>query len=551
MVPVTRRLACAATAVAVALLAASCAEPDLTVGVPDVAPTTTLPPRVVTPPPTVATTQAPAPASDPAAIPPEAPEPPPAPAAQPTPQPVPPPGESSAASEPTPPDLPPGPSTDVPSEPPPPEPPPEPEPAPAPPPDTRFRGLTDTTLRVGVIADVETGGVADDRSLSVHTAVRAWAEAVNAAGGLAGRIVEVVTLDAGLFGHEAVLGQACADEIFALVGSDALFDDEGVDLLSDPACDLVDFPARTHSLQRAAAPRTFVSTPVPTDTVEVGALRWVAERQPVRIGATATFFVDFPVTVIATEQVVEAARGLGFEFVYDPTVSFGESFEPHVGAMIAAGAYHLLWEGDTQRLVDLLAASAAAGLSFGVSCGSACHGALFLHSAGAAADGVVIWSRYLPLREEGYSPELSAYRRWLGVVDPGATPDLLGVAAWAAGRLFEEAVRRAVGAGTPTEDLASLTPAAVAAAAAGIVNWNGHGLHGVTNPGLGDPTPCGVVMGFSGGNLYRLHPVEPGTFDCSPENLFNLQATARLGLDEIDTSGPPKEPPEVAEPDVG
>ncbi len=541
MVPVTRHLVRTLAVAAVAALLAACAEPDLTVGVPVTAPTTTQAPREVTAPPTsVTTTQAPAP--DPAD---EAPEAPPALTPAPTPEPVPPP------SEPSPP--PPDPASEGPPSDPPPDPSPQPEPPPAPPRAERFRGLTETLLRVGVIADVETGGVADDRSRSVHTAVQAWAEAVNAAGGLAGRTVEVVTLDAGLFGHEATLTQACAYDLFALVGSDALFDDEGVDLLSDPACNLLDFPARTHSPQRAAAPRTFVATPIPNDIVEVGALRWVAERQPVRIGATATFFVDFPVTVIATEQVVEAARSLGFGFVYDPTVSFGESFEPHVQAMIEAGAFYLLWEGDTHRLVDLLTATAAAGLSLGVSCGTACHGSLFLRSAGEVADGVVIWSRYLPLREEEYSPELSAYRRWLGVVDPEATPDLLGVAAWAAGRLFEEAVLRAVGAGTPGEDLALLSPATVAAAAAGIVNWNGNGLHGVANPGLGDPTPCGVVMGFSGGNLYRLHPVEPGTFDCSPENLFNLRATARLGLDPdgSDTTEVPEQLPEPVVADAG
>ena len=425
-------------------------------------------------------------------------------------------------------------------------PPPRSEPADTPPdpePGVKIPGLTTETLRVGVIADVETGGVADGRSRSVHSAMRAWAEAVNAAGGLAGRTVEVVALDAGLFGHEATLVEACAGDIFALVGSDALFDDEGVELLAGPDCNLVDFPARVHSPLRAAAPRTFQATPLSNEAVEVGALRWVADRQPVRIRSTGTFFVDFPVTVIAAERLVEAARGLGFELIYDPSVAIGGDFDPYVGEMIDAGVHHLLWEGDTHRLVDLLASASVAGLSVGVNCGSACHSALFLSSAGATADGVLVWSRYLPLREDVHSPELAAYQQWLAVVDPGATPDLQGVAAWAAGRLFEEAVRRAIRAGTPEEDAAALSRATVAAAASRIVNWHGHGLHGPSNPGPGDPTPCGVVMGVSGGKLFRFHPVEPGTFDCSPENLFDLEATAQLGLDL------PAEPVVTGEPD--
>lgn len=530
-----RRVLPALAVIAAAVLVAACAEPDLTAGVPNTTTTTAPVPRVVDPPD-------------------GRPDPPPPPDGSGS-------AQGSAGESPPPagaappPADPGGPAAPQGAQ----EPPASPEPAPQPsssdaraervepseaPPESgeEIRGLTPTTLRIGVIADVETGGVADDRSLSVHTAMWAWAEAVNAAGGLAGRAVEVVTLDAGLFGHEATLAEACAGDIFALVGSDALLDDEGVELFDDPACDLVDFPARVHSPQRAGAPRTFQAAPVSSDVVAVGALRWVADRQPVRIGSTATFFVDLPVAVIAAERTIEAARSLGFELIYDPSVAIGESFDPYVQDMIAAGVHHVLWEGDTHRLVDLLASVSAAGLPLGVNCGSACHSALFLSSAGETADGLLIWSPYLPLREEVYSPELAAYRRWLAVVDPQATPDQQGVAAWAAGRLFEEAVRRATGTGTPEEDPVALSPATLAAAASRIVNWHGHGLHGASDPGPGDPTPCGVVMGVSGGKLLRFHPVEPGMFDCSPENLFSLEATALLGLDTPAESGTAEAP---------
>ena len=529
-----RRLTLVLAALAVAALLAACAEPDLTVGVPNT--TTTAPPRVVESPDS-SETPAPVPdggaetaspaetAPDPAAEPP-GPEEPPAGGAEPPPGPAPP-AQPAEGSEPPAPVEDPAASGQEPSEP------------PAPAPGAEVAGLTATTLRVATIADVETGGVADGRSRSVHSAMRAWAEAVNAAGGLAGRNVEVVALDAGLFGHEAVLAEACAGDIFALVGGDALLDDEGIEMLADPACDLVDFPARVHSPRRAASPRTFQAVPVSNEFVNVGALRWVAERQPVRIRSTATFFVDLPVTVIAAERTAEAARDVGFELVYDPSVAIGESLDPYVEDMAAAGVHHVLWDGDTHRLLDLLASLDAADLTVGINCATACDSALFLETAGETADGVLMWSPFLPLREEAHSPELAAYRQWLAVVEPGAAPDLQGLAAWAAGRLFEEAVRRAIGAGTPAEDPGALSPFGVAVAAAGIVNWHGHGLHGPSSPGTGDPSPCGVVMGASGGNLFRFHPVQPGTFDCLPDNLFALQATAQLGLESVpEPAGP-------------
>jgi hypothetical protein len=521
-----RRLAQALAVFAAVALFAACAEPDLSVGVPNT--TTTAPPPGVTRSPDSSETPAPEPdGGGETASPPEAPPDPPV--APPDPQ-----EPAAGGAEPPPTTAPP---TRPAEDPEPPAPVEEPaasgqEPSEPPPPATgaEVAGLTAATLRVGVIADVETGGVADGRSRSVHVAIEAWAAAVNAAGGLAGRTIDLVMLDAGLFGHTSAIAEACAGDIFALVGSDALFDDEGIELLTEPGCNLVDFPALVHSPLRAAAPRTFQAVPVSSEVVNVGALRWVADRQPVRIRSTATFFGDLPATVIAAEQTAEAARSLGFELVYDPSVTIGESFDPYVEDMMAAGVHHILWDGDALRLVDLLASTSAAGMEVGVSCGSACHSALFLSSAGDSADGVLIWSPYLPLREESHNPELAAYRQWLEVVDPDATPDLQGLAAWAAGRLFEEAVGRAIGAGTPEENPDALSPAAVVAAARLIVNWHGHGLHGATDPGTGDPTPCGVVMGVNGGRLLRFHPVEPGTFDCSPQNFFDLDATALLGL---------------------
>lgn len=538
-----RRIALAVAIAASALLLAACAEPDLTAGVPNT--TTTAPPGAPStdPAPEAGTTAPPAPPAESADT---ASRPQPASGGEPEP------AGGATSDDPSSASAPDSAADSVPlAEPSAAEPLEDPsseaaqqtDPLGDPAPGGTMPGLTDSTLRVGVIADVETGGVADGRSRSVHSAMAAWTEAVNAAGGLAGRTVELVLLDAGLFGHESALAEACAGDIFALVGSDALLDDEGVELLGEPDCALVDFPARVHSPQRAAAPRTFQAVPVSSAVVNVGALRWVAERQPVRIRSTATFFVGFPVSVIAAEQTAEAARSLGFELVYDPSVAIGESFAPYVEDMVVAGVHHVLWDGDTHRLVDFLAAAAEAGLAVGVNCGSACHSELFLRSAGETAEGVLIWSPYLPLREEEHNPQLAAYRQWLQSVDPDATPDLLGVAAWAAGRLFEEAVARATGAGTPEEDPDVLSPATVAAAARRIVSWHGHGLHGGSDPGSGEPTPCGVVVGVSDGRLLRFHPVEPGTFDCSPENLFDLEATAQLGLDVAIESEAPEPSP--------
>ena len=549
-------------------LLASCAHPDLTVGVPPEELITGNSPRPPAEPAEPVAPPSPAPAT---AIPstgstengPEAGEVP-TPSTTAAPDREPPPAETP---------VPPAPS------PPPPDPILRQPPVPAAP--VRVAGLTESTIKLGVIVDDKTGGVDDGRSTSAFLAVLAWAEALNADGGLAGRRVRVGLIDAGLFGHDEALRQVCEGDFFAVVGSDALFDDEGAEQLSSPECGLLDFPARANSSVRANLPNSFFSVPVPAGMVEVGTLRVMTERHPEAPSSTATIFVNFPTTVVAVEQILEAAMSMGYEVVYDPTVEFDADFSVHSEALEEIGAKMLIWAGDANRLADILDAAAAAEFSFEVACWSACHSAVFLDLLAGRLDApggpnsgpsldpnldvsvsfggeILTWSPFLPPSEQAHGPELQAYRLWLEEVEPGSEPDLKGVAAWAAARLFEEAVLRSVHAGTPREDFDLLTAEAVTDAARGIGNWNGRGLHGVSHPGRGVPTPCGVVLAVSEDGWRRVHPVEPGTFDCSPENLFTLEATAMLGLggeepevESVIEPEPPEEPSEDDEPSDG
>ena len=407
-------------------------------------------------------------------------------------------------------------------------------------------GLTSETMKLGVIVDYETGGVADGRSHSAFLAVLSWAEAVNADGGLAGRRVRVGLIDAGLFGHAEALRQVCDGDFFALVGSDALFDQEGLEQLEDPECGLADFPARANSPKRASSSVSFYSVPIPAGVVEAGAMRALAERHPEAVKTAASIFVDFPATVVATEQTREAAMGLGYEFRYDPTVDFDADFAEQAKLLSVLEVSSLIWAGDAFQLAELLSSAAGEGLELQVSCAAACHGAQLTElmaeateaasersegETAEAASELLTWSPYLPPGEEDYSSELAAYRQWLEEVEPGAEPDIRGVAAWSAARLFEEAVLRAVRGGTPSEDFALLSPETLTEAARGIINWNGRGLHSVTHPGRGEGTPCGVVLSVGAEGWERVRPAERGTFDCSEENLFTLEVTAGLGLD--------------------
>ena len=126
--------------------------------------------------------------------------------------------------------------------------------------------------------------------------------------------------------------------------------------------------------------------------------------------------------------------------------------------------------------------------------------------------------------------ELTNYIFWLGRSFPEAEPDAVGISAWAAGLLFEEAVNRATNAGTSQFDPDLLTRANVRDAVDTIDSWTASGLHGEASPAAGQPSECFVVMRLVAGEWRRIYPFGPGNFECD-DNLLTLVETAELGTE--------------------
>ena len=220
-------------------------------------------------------------------------------------------------------------------------------------------GVTDTTIRVGVIADVETGGIADGRSRSAWGGVAAWAEAVNLFGGLGGRQIEVVYIDTGLFNHEAAIARACQGDIFAIVGSDALFDHEGLSQLGGDDCPVLDFPAVAHSPQRQGRAETFLSNPTPPAIAQVGPLQTLAETNPEGVDAAAMILLeDLSTSIIRGEKEIEAALSQGYTTVLEPTTQLNSLLcapQEMYDQMAEQGVRSLLWPTDGVWLAQFLA----------------------------------------------------------------------------------------------------------------------------------------------------------------------------------------------------
>ena len=532
-------------------------------------------------------------------------------------------------------------------------------------------GVTDTTIRVGVIADVETGGIADGRSRSAWGGVAAWAEAVNLFGGLGGRQIEVVYIDTGLFNHEDAIARACQGDIFAIVGSDALFDHEGLSQLGDEDCPVLDFPAVAHSPQRQGRAETFLSNPTPPAVAQVGPLQTLAEAAPDGVNAAAMILLDdLPTSIIRGEKEIEAALSQGYTTILEPTTQLSSLIcapQEMYDQMAEQGVRSLLWPTDGVWLAQFLAGgdpenAADADLAAEESEGSeedeggevgtegedeagtpasegeagtpasesdiASDGTSEETAEDVAEDGetstvpenqegsqeseeqqptaaetspdsttisafncpvtdesetpqddaadprerlslefalcditcnrsdfsaaiaetptdtsnIRLATHLLPLEEAQLNRDLTQYITTLSFLSRSdsrlpAEPDLQGVAAWAAARLFEEAVRRAT---QPEADapLAPLTTEAVLEAVSTIEEWDAHGIHPPSNPGQKIPTDCFVLLAYQpsqdaaattpANTWQRQHPVTPGQWDCSPDNLYTLRITGGL-----------------------
>jgi hypothetical protein len=364
-------------------------------------------------------------------------------------------------------------------------------------------------------------------------------------------MVEVVRIETQplLGDHAEAIDKACNSDVFALVGSTALFDSLGLDQLNAGACGLPDFPATVQSSERLASPATTSTNPVMSSVWQAGWARYFARQDPEAVEAAAALYLEFPVSIINGERTIEAASAQGYEFVAREQLSFSADYEAVAVDIADNNVDMLTWTADGGRLVELLAAFEEAGArpAF-IDCGMLCYSDDFVAAAGDAGDGVYTWLPTLPLEESDSVPELTRYLFWRGSVSPESEPSSIGVLAWASALLFEEALNNAIGLNTSDYDPDNLTRAGVIAATAGITNWDARGLHGPSNPAEGIPSACVVVLRLDNGGWERVFPNRRGELNCADANLVSLSITQSLSEEDETLAPEPGEELEEAEP---
>jgi ABC-type branched-subunit amino acid transport system substrate-binding protein len=247
----------------------------------------------------------------------------------------------------------------------------------------------------------------------------------------------------------------------------------------------------------------------------VGPARYVKAKYPDAIKKAAVIHSGIEVVDVQAERLVKAYESEGFEFIVDlRPVVIQESYTSEVKAMADAGVEYVTMVSATQETVKLLRDMKTQGFEPEViDLGQQYYDPDLLEEPGS--EGAIVQLNTVPFEEADDSPALRAYlAAYEAVEGDKPPPSSLGVQAFSAGLLFATAAKAAG---------PDLTRETVLAELQQITEWDGGGLHFVTNPGENEVTTCFMYDVVEGGEFTRLHPEEATEFDCDESYAFDLE----------------------------
>jgi hypothetical protein len=395
-------------------------------------------------------------------------------------------------------------------------------------------GITDSEIRVAVIADVDTPVQPGLFQASVD-AMRAWAKVVNKDGGIAGRDVVIDFIDSKLNPNEtrnAVI-KACADD-FAMVGGEALFLNNVDDMVAcknkaGEAIGIPDMPGNALDNAQACSPVTYVLNgrgsycetqddhPQTYTTLQGDYLYYMKNNKDLH--GIWTIPADLASTKNAVIPTATAGVDLGIKkdgdgfyeiFSRDPQ----SAMTPIVQA-IKQNNSNFAYNGGN-KMADLRKEATLQGVtSVKVwACNQACYDNLLIEQGGADVDDTQIVLTTLPFYSEyKQNPTLKKLVAAVGGIEK---VDFNAVSSWLGALLFQDAATKAAAGGTLTRQ--SLFDA--------LKTENKFDAGGITGPvdyGNRGAPACIVMTQIKNGKFVRTYPKKPGTFDCNKKNLVELK----------------------------
>ena len=406
-------------------------------------------------------------------------------------------------------------------------------------------GVTDSEITIQVMAD--TGSpLAPGLFQANIDAVKAFADYINASGGVGCRQLKVETWDSKLDATESKNGliNAC-QKALATVGGNSLFNPDVSPMTDCPdqagaVTGVPNMAALANDVNELCAPTTFTiqyqaeECPIPASgdrhfTFINGHAQKLIELHPDNTQGLGLIPGDLPTTRQSAMPNLEAQSQAGITFNHQVFVSGRDEQSAYTSRVqfLKSGDNYVYNGSNDVAMTRMMKESIAQGVdmdSVVFNCSLACYTKPMLDQGGDAVNGAYVWMQFLPFEEADTNEAATAYLDAVGA----ETATAFGAQAWQAAIAFQQAVNQIVADQGPN----AITRANLTAAFAAIEDFTADGWAGGRT--LDGVSPCFVLLQVQEGEFARVWPEERGTLDCEPTNLVEFDmdpvaAAAALG----------------------
>ena len=396
-------------------------------------------------------------------------------------------------------------------------------------------GVTEDTITIETLADVGSP-LAPGLFQGNHDALEAYAEYVNANGGIACRQLEVKLWDSKLNPDETKNGliDACSGAL-AMVGSNSLFNPDTAPMKdckdkAGAATGLPDIAALANDINQMCNPTTYLIQGASeqcevlqgerTLNAFIGTVNYYQETAGEDLHGV--FFVpgDLPTTVQSATYQIKAQEDAGV--TWDATLKVGgrdeqAAYTPRIQQLKASNSNYAYMGSNDRAMVSLRKEAAAQGVdSVKVwACSLACYTRNFLETGGADIEDTYVWMQFLPFEEASENEAIQTYIDGVGGMGEA---DSFGAQAWQAAMLFKEVIDEIV----ESDGVNGITRAKMLEVLDNKTDFTADGWMGDEGKDLKGFSNCMIIMQVEGGEFVRRFPEEPGTLDCKDENLTTV-----------------------------
>jgi hypothetical protein len=228
---------------------------------------------------------------------------------------------------------------------------------------------------------------------------------------------------------------------------------------------------------------------------------------------------DLPTVIRSSGVIIAAQEQAGMKFDATRKTSARDeqaAFTPRI-QLIKQNKSNFVYLGSNDRVaINAMKEAKAQGVDSVTawSCEASCYTQAML-AAGPDVEGMYLPLTSLPFEEASKNEEMTRYVNAIGGIDK---VDQAGASGWQSAVLFKQVIDQIVKADGPN----GITRAKILDALAHTTNFTANGWLGPQAGSLKDVSPCFVMMQIKAGKFVRVYPTEPGTMDCSPDNLITV-----------------------------